>query len=109
MLRRSSCFPKLATTGSRASGSKRGRLRGRYRALIKETARAGLVLDDPIEMLTDVVFGSVEATMTWTEAARRSSAARAPHVVASAAVRGVLRAPPSAEELRIEADRLSRH
>ena len=60
----------------------------------------------PIEMVTDLVFGAVEATMTWSERSRRASTARTADAVASTAVRGVLLRPPSAERLRVAASRL---
>ncbi len=86
--------------------AKRARLRGRYRSLIREADRAGRVVDRPIEMSTDLVFGAVEATMTWSERSRRASTARTADAVASAAVRGVLLRPPSPERLRAAAQRL---
>jgi AcrR family transcriptional regulator len=88
--------------------AKRARLRGRYRSLIKDADRAGRVIDRPIEMVTDLVFGAVEATMTWSESSRRASVAHTADAVASAAVRGVLLKPPSPEALRVAANRLRR-
>src|SRR3974390_2797094 len=70
--------------------SKRSRLRARYRTLLREMTRRGLVVDWPVEFATDFVFGAVEATMTWSEQARRASSARTAEAVASAAVRGVM-------------------
>lgn len=86
--------------------AQRSRLRGRYRSLLRDADRAGLVVDVPIEMATDLVFGAVEATMTWSERSRRASTARTADAVASAAVRGVLRRPPSPERLHAAANRL---
>ena len=86
--------------------AKRARLRGRYRSLIKDASRAGRVVDLPIEMVTDLVFGAVEATMTWSEVSRRTAPARIADAVAAAAVRGVLLKPPSAPALRAAAARL---
>jgi AcrR family transcriptional regulator len=86
--------------------AKRARLRGRYRSLIRDADRAGRIIDRPIEMVTDLVFGAVEATMTWSERSRRASTARTADAVASTAVRGVLLRPPSAERLRVAASRL---
>ena len=86
--------------------AKRARLRGRYRSLIKDAARSGRVIDLPAEMVTDLVFGAVEATMTWSEASRRSAPARIADAVAATAVRGVLRKPPSAQALRAAANGL---
>jgi AcrR family transcriptional regulator len=86
--------------------AKRARLRGRYRSLIRDADRAGRIIDRPIEMVTDLVFGAVEATMTWSERSRRASTARTADAVASTAVRGVLLRPPSAERLRAAANRL---
>jgi AcrR family transcriptional regulator len=86
--------------------AKRARLRGRYRSLIRDAARAGRVDDRPLEMATDLVFGTVDATMTWSERSRRASTARTADAVASAAVRGVLIRPPSPERLRVAANRL---
>jgi len=88
--------------------AKRARLRGRYRSLIKEADRAGRVIDRPIEIVTDLVFGAVEATMTWSESSRRASTADTADAVASAAVRGVLLRPPSPAALEIAARRLRR-
>ena len=87
--------------------AKRAQLRGRYRRLIKEADRAGRVVDQPIEMSTDLVFGAVEATMTWSSS-RRASPERTAGAVASAAVRGVLARPPSPDALHTAASRLRR-
>ena len=57
-------------------------------------------------MVTDLVFGAVEATMTWSEHARRASTERTATAVAAAAVRGVLAKPPSPEALHAAALRL---
>ena len=86
--------------------AKRARLRGRYRSLIQDADHAGRIVDLPIEMVTDLVFGAVEATMTWSERSRRASTVRTADAVASTAVRGVLLRPPSAERLRVAASRL---
>jgi len=86
--------------------AKRARLRGRYRSLIKDAARAGRVVDLPAEMVTDLVFGAVEATMTWSESSRRAAPERIADAVAAAAVRGVLVKPPTAQALRVAAARL---
>ncbi|MGO9872512.1 MAG: TetR/AcrR family transcriptional regulator [Acidimicrobiia bacterium] len=86
--------------------AKRARLRGRYRSLIRDADQAGRVIDRPLEMATDLVFGAVEATMTWSARSRRASTARTADAVASAAVRGVLVRPPSPERLRAAANRL---
>lgn len=88
--------------------SKRSRLRGRYRTLVREMGQGDMLVSWPIEFVTDFVFGAVEATMTWSERARRSSSARTADAVASAAVRGVMVKPPSAENLRAAGDRLLR-
>jgi AcrR family transcriptional regulator len=85
--------------------AKRARLRRRYRALVKEAAGRGLVVELPLEIVTDLVFGAVEAIMTWSARSRRT-----PEVVgdaiASSAVRGVLVQPPSPDELRCAGDEL---
>ena len=86
--------------------AKRAQLRGRYRSLIKQTARGGRVVDLPAEMATDLVFGAVEATMTWSEGSRRGSPTRIAGAVAAAAVRGILVKPPSADDLHAAASRL---
>jgi AcrR family transcriptional regulator len=88
--------------------AKRARLRRRYRALVKEVARAELVIDAPIELVTDVVFGAVEATMTWSERSRRSSPVQIADTIAAAAVRGIMAKPPEPRTLREAADRLIR-
>jgi len=86
--------------------AKRARLRGRYRSLIRDADRAGRVVERSLEMSTDLVFGAVEATMTWSARSRRTSTARTADAVASSAVRGVLVRPPSPERLRSAASRL---
>jgi AcrR family transcriptional regulator len=88
--------------------SKRARLRGRYRSLIKDAVRAGRMIDLPVETITDLVFGAVEGTMTWSESSRRVSPTRTADAVASAAVRGVLLKPPSCEDLHAAAAGLRR-
>jgi AcrR family transcriptional regulator len=88
--------------------AKRAKLRHRYHALVKEMAGAQLVIGGPIELLTDVVFGAVEATMTWSERSRRSSPARIAETIAAAAVRGIMAKPPQPRTLREAADRLIR-
>ena len=88
--------------------TKRSRLRARYRTLVREMARGGLLVDAPIEFVTDIVFGAVEATMTWSERARRASSARTAEAVAAAAVRGVMAKPPSADELVAAGSRVLR-
>jgi len=57
-------------------------------------------------MVTDLVFGAVEATMTWSESSRRAAPERIADAVAAAAVRGVLVKPPTAQALRVAAARL---
>jgi hypothetical protein len=57
-------------------------------------------------MVTDLVFGAVEATMTWSESSRRAAPARIADAVACTAVRGVLLKPPSAQALRTAAGSL---
>jgi AcrR family transcriptional regulator len=88
--------------------AKRARLRRRYRALVKEMSRAELVIDAPIELMTDVVFGAVEATMTWSERSRRSLPVQIADTIAAAAVRGIMAEPPDPRNLRGAADRLTR-
>jgi len=78
---------------------KRARLRARYRSLVREADHGGRVVDLPVELATDLVFGAVEATMTWSEPARRASTQRMADAVASAAVRGILVRPPSPGDL----------
>jgi AcrR family transcriptional regulator len=86
--------------------AKRADLRGRYRALISEAADRGLTVDLPLELLTDLVFGSVEATMTWSDTSSERAADRIADAVACTAVRGVLHRPPTGERLRAAAQRL---
>jgi AcrR family transcriptional regulator len=88
--------------------AKRARLRRRYRALVKEMSRAELAIDAPIELVTDVVFGAVEATMTWSERSRRSSPVQIADTIAAAAVRGIMAKPLEPKALRTAADRLVR-
>ena len=105
-----SCGTAAAARGARCSLrevlGERARLRGRYRSLIRDADRAGRVVDRPLEMSTDLVFGAVEATMTWSARSRGASIARTADAVASAAGRGVLVRPPSQERLRGAANRL---
>jgi AcrR family transcriptional regulator len=89
--------------------AKRARLRRRYQALVREMSRAGLVIDAPIELMTDVVFGAVEATMTWSERSRRSSPVQIANTIAAAAVRGIMVKPPEPRTLQAGADRLVRN
>jgi AcrR family transcriptional regulator len=86
--------------------AKRARLRGRYRALIEEAAKAGNALDVPVDTLTDMVFGAVEATMTWYGVDPDLGPDDVAEVVASAAVRGILARPPTPGRLRRAGDRL---
>jgi AcrR family transcriptional regulator len=86
--------------------AKRARLRDRYRALIAEAARAGKTLDAPVSTLTDLVFGAVEATMTWYRADADCSPDQVAEVVASTAVRGILARPPTVTSLRRAGDHL---
>jgi hypothetical protein len=62
--------------------------------------------DRPVETITDVVFGAVEGTMTWSENSRWVSPTRIADAVAPTAVRGVLLKPPSCEDLHAAAARL---
>jgi AcrR family transcriptional regulator len=80
--------------------SKRADLRGRYEALIAEAIDGGLVIDLPLSVVTDMVFGAVEATMTWYDEKSPLDPGAIADAVASSAVRGILRRPPTAERLR---------
>jgi len=86
--------------------AKREQLRRRYRTLVKEIARAGLLAASSTDFATDFVFGAVEATMTWSDRTRRALPARTAHEVAAAAVRGVMAKPTDPERLRRAGDRL---
>jgi AcrR family transcriptional regulator len=88
--------------------AKRAELRGRYGALIAEAADAGLIVDVPVPIVTDMVFGAVEATMSWFEGGPSVGAEAVADAVACSAVRGVLRRPPSGDRLRRDADALLR-
>ncbi len=85
---------------------KRSDLRARYEALVSEAAAAGLLVALPVASVTDIVFGAVEATMTWYEAGSPLAPAEAAEAAASAAVRGVMLRPPSPDTLRRAADAL---
>jgi AcrR family transcriptional regulator len=86
--------------------AKRALLRDRYEALIAEAAKAGKLLDAPVETLTNLVFGAVEATMTWYRADADLGPDEAAEAVASTAVRGILVRPPTPGGLRRAGDRL---
>jgi AcrR family transcriptional regulator len=85
---------------------KRGALRERYHRLIGQAASRGVLIEVPDEVVTDVVFGAVEATMTWYDASTGPSSAEVAETIASAAVRGVLKRAPSPSRLRSAGDRL---
>jgi AcrR family transcriptional regulator len=86
--------------------AKRASLRRRYKSLVKEMERAELTIRAPIELLTDIVFGAVEATMTWSDRSRRSSPVQISDTIAAGAVRGIMAKPPEPKALRSAADRL---
>jgi AcrR family transcriptional regulator len=88
--------------------AKRSELRARYEALIEEAAEAGLLIDLPVDSLTHVVFGAVEATMMWFDRSGSATPDDVADSVAVTAVRGVLARPGSAELLRKAAHRLAR-
>jgi AcrR family transcriptional regulator len=88
--------------------AKRADLRDRYATLVREAAAAGTVVDLPTGTVTDLVFGAVEATMTWYEASARMPPAVVADAVALSAVRGVLTRPPSPTRLRAAGERLLR-
>jgi AcrR family transcriptional regulator len=88
--------------------AKRDDLRGRYRSLLRRAERAGLLIDLPLETLTDLVFGAVEATIMWYDPASGRSAADVADAVAASAVRGVLVRPPSTAQLCQAGERLLR-
>jgi AcrR family transcriptional regulator len=85
---------------------KRAELRARYETLIAEAAAAGLLADLPVSVVTDIVFGAVEATMTWYDEESTLGPAEAGDAVAGTAVRGVLCRPPTIDALREAADAL---
>ena len=64
--------------------TKRARLRGRYPRSSEKLTPPVRVIDRPIELVTDLVFGAVEATMTWSEGSRRGPAEDTADAVASA-------------------------
>jgi len=86
--------------------AKRSALRERYRRLILDAVARGRVIDAPGEVVTDLVFGAIEATMTWYGDASGLPSDETAEVVASAAVRGVLVRPPTRQTLRAAGDRL---
>ncbi|HEY2430459.1 MAG TPA: helix-turn-helix domain-containing protein [Acidimicrobiales bacterium] len=86
--------------------AKRAQLRSRYLALAEEAAKAGKLVDLPAETLTDLVFGAVEATMTWYRGDHDLDPDVVAEAVASAAVRGIMSRPPAPERLRRAGDRL---
>jgi AcrR family transcriptional regulator len=88
--------------------AKRDDLRGRYRSLLQSAEAGGLLVALPLEVLTDLVFGAVEATIMWYRPASELPAVEVADAVAASAVRGVLARPPSAEGLRRAGARLLR-
>ena len=86
---------------------KRAELRSRYEGLIAEAAAAGVVIDLPVAVVTDMVFGAVEATMTWYDDHSCLDPEAAADAVAASAVRGVLQRPPTVARLRRAARRLA--
>jgi AcrR family transcriptional regulator len=84
----------------------RAELRDRYQRIIHEAVGRGAVLPVPDEIATDLVFGAVESTMTWYDVGSPLAPDDVAEAVASAAVRGILRRPPSPERLRGAGDRL---
>jgi len=86
--------------------AKRATLRSRYEALVRQAAEAGLVVELPVGILTDLVFGAVEATMTWWDEAAATRGSVVADAVATTAVRGILARPPAPERLHAAADRL---
>jgi AcrR family transcriptional regulator len=85
---------------------KRATLRSRYERLIHETAIQGLLIDVPEKVVTDLVFGDIEAAMTWYDGTPPLAPSCVAEVIASAAVRGVLRSPPSHSRLRAAGTRV---
>jgi AcrR family transcriptional regulator len=86
---------------------KRGALRDRYHRLVCEAATRGVLIEVPEDVVTDLVFGDIEATMTWYDDAGALSSVEVAETIASAAVRGVLRRPPAPSRLRAVGDRLA--
>jgi AcrR family transcriptional regulator len=85
---------------------KRDELRRRYRTFVRAIARAGLLVDLPVEVATNLVFGAVEASMTWYDGSSRLTARDISDAVATSAVRGVLAKPPAVSRLRAAGDRM---
>lgn len=88
--------------------AKRDDLRGRYHALLAEAARSGALVELDLELLTDLVFGAVEATIMWYRPESEVSVVEIAEAVAASAVRGVLIRPPTEERLRRAGARLLR-
>jgi AcrR family transcriptional regulator len=86
--------------------AKRAELRSRYEALIAEAAGGGRLIDLPVAFATDLVFGAVEATMTWYTDATPIVDNGVADGVAGVAVRGILARPPSTKALRRAANAL---
>jgi AcrR family transcriptional regulator len=88
--------------------TKRSALRDRYQRFVREAAVQGLLVDAPVDVVTSLVFGDIEATMTWYDASLPLPPDDVAEAIASAAVRGVLRSPPSPARLRAAGARLLR-
>jgi AcrR family transcriptional regulator len=88
--------------------AKRTALRERYHRLIREAGALGRLVDIPDDVVTDLVFGNIEATMTWYDETSPLQPEVVAEAIASAAVRGVLNRPPSPSRLRAAGERVLR-
>jgi hypothetical protein len=100
-------LPEARAPRFAAFWSKRAVLRDRYRSLIAAAAAEGRTIDLPVDILTDLVFGAVEATMTWYSDDSSLPPEEAAAGVAATAVRGILGRPPTPERLRSLGESLS--
>jgi AcrR family transcriptional regulator len=101
-------LPEARAERFAAFWAKRSELRDRYQALIEEASDGGLLVDLPVGTITDLVFGSVEATMMWFDPGVSAGPAEVADAVALTAVRGILARPQSAVRLRLAGERLVR-
>jgi AcrR family transcriptional regulator len=86
--------------------SQRAELRGRYRRLVARLGREDRLAIRPVELATDVAFGTVESVITWFERGGSTAADAAAEAVALTVVRGMVLRPTSADRLRVAGARL---
>ena len=103
-------LPEARGAPFRAFWRRRAELRRCYRDLVEGIDAAGHLVVAPVELATDVAFGSVESVITWYERSphgRRGRAAdEVAHAVAASVVRAIADRVPSERVLRRAHDRL---